>query len=73
MIKTPQFSRIENQVKLISDQINELYSKLNLLQKMTEVTNTGIPSHIERDLSVCINLLRSVNDTSDVIKKCLYE
>lgn len=70
-MKTEQFSRVEHLVETIWDQTDKLHDGINILKKLPEVVSTSIPSHIERDLNCCCNLLKDVNDTIEVIQRCL--
>lgn len=70
-MKTEQFSRVEHLVETICDQNDKLYDRINILNKLPEIVSTSIPSHIERDLNCCCNLLKDVNDTIEVIQRCL--
>lgn len=71
-MKTEQFSRVEHLVETTCDEIDKLYDGLNVLKQLPEIVSTSIPSHIERDLDCCCNLLKDVNDTIEVIQRCLY-
>lgn len=71
-MKTEQFSRVEHLVQTICDQNDKLYGGLNILKQLPEIVSTSIPSHIERDLNCCYNLLKDVNDTIEVLQGCLY-
>lgn len=71
-MKTEQFSRVEYLVETICDQNDKLYDNINILKQLPEVVSTSIPSHIERDLDCCYNLLKDINDTIEVLQRCLY-
>lgn len=71
-METEQFSRVEHLVETICDQNGKLYDGINILKKLPEIVSTSIPSHIERDLNCCCNLLKDINDTIEVLKRCLY-
>ena len=71
-MKTEEFSRVEHIVETIYDQTDKLYDGLNTLKQLPEIVSTSIPSHIERDLNCCYNLLKDVNDTIEVLQRCLY-
>lgn len=71
-MKTEQFSRVEHLVETICDQNDKLYDNINILKQLPEIVSTSIPSHIERDLNCCYNLLKDVNDTIEVLQRCLY-
>lgn len=71
-MKTEQFSKVEHLVETTCDEIDKLYDGLNVLKQLPEIVSTSIPSHIERDLNCCYNLLKDINDTIEIIQKCLY-
>lgn len=71
-MKTEQFSKVEHLVETICDQNDKLYDNINILKQLPEIVSTSIPSHIERDLNCCYNLLKDINDSIEVIQKCLY-
>lgn len=71
-MKTEQFSKVEHLVETTCDQNDKLYGGLNILKQLPEIVSTSIPSHIERDLNCCYNLLKDVNDTIEVLQGCLY-
>lgn len=71
-MKTEQFSRIERLTGTTYDEIDKLHDGLNILQQLPEIVSINILSHIERDLSKCLELLKVVNDTIAVITRCLY-
>ena len=71
-MKTEQFSRVQHLVETICDQNDKLYDSINLLKQLPEIVATSIPSHIERDLNCCYNLLKDINDTIEVLQRCLY-
>lgn len=71
-MKTEQFSKVEHLVETIGDQNDKLHHGINILKKLPEVVSTSIPSHIERDLNYCYNLLIDINDTIEVLQRCLY-
>lgn len=71
-MKTEQFSRVEHLVETTCDEIDKLHDKLTILKQLPEVVATSIPSHIERDLNCCYNLLKDINDTIEVLQECLY-
>lgn len=71
-MKTEQFSRVEHLVETTCDEIDKLHDKLNILKQLPEVVSASIPAHIERDLDCCYNLLKDVNDTVEVLQRCLY-
>ena len=71
-MKTEQFSRVEHLVETICDQTDKLYDNINILKQLPEIVSTSIPSHIERDLNCCYNLLKDINDTIEVLQRCLY-
>lgn len=71
-MKTEQFSRVEHLVETICDQNDKLYDNINVLKQLPEIVSASIPSHIERDLDCCYNLLKDINDTIEVLQRCLY-
>lgn len=71
-MKTEQFSRVEHLVETICDQNDKLYDNLNILKQLPEIVSASIPSHIERVLNCCYNLLKDINDTIEVLQGCLY-
>lgn len=71
-MKTEQFSKVEHLVETICDQNDKLYDSINILKQLPEIVSTSIPSHIERDLNCCYNLLKGINDTVEVLQRCLY-
>lgn len=71
-MKTEQFSRVEHLVEAICDQNDKLYDKLNILKQLPEIVSASIPNHVERDLNCCYNLLKDINDTIEVLQRCLY-
>lgn len=71
-MKTEQFSKVEHLVETICDQNDKLYDNINILKQLPEIVSTSIPSHIERDLDCCYNLLKDINDTIEVLQRCLY-
>lgn len=71
-MKTEQFSRVEHLVETICDQSDKLYDGINILNKLPEIVSASIPIHIERDLNCCYDLLRSINDTIEILQRCLY-
>lgn len=71
-MKTEQFSRVEHLVETTCDEIDKLYDKLNILKQLPEVVSASIPIHVERDLNCCYDLLRSINDTIEILQRCLY-
>ncbi len=71
-MKTEQFSKVEHLVETICDQNDKLYDNINILKQLPEIVSTSIPSHIERDLNCCYNLLKDINDTIEVLQRCLY-
>lgn len=71
-MKTEQFSKVEHLVETTCDEIDKLYDGLNVLKQLPEIVSTSIPSHIERDLNCCYNLLKDINDTIEILQKCLY-
>lgn len=71
-MKTEQFSKVEHVVETICDQNDKLYDNINILKQLPEIVSTSIPSHIERDLNCCYNLLKDINDTIEVLQRCLY-
>ena len=71
-MKTEQFSKVEHLVETICDQNDKLYDNINILKQLPEIVSTSIPNHIERDLNCCCNLLKDINDSIEVIQKCLY-
>ena len=71
-MKTEQFSKVEHLVETICDQNDKLYDNINILKQLPEIVSTSIPSHIERDLNCCYNLLKDINDTIEVLRRCLY-
>lgn len=68
-MKTEQFSRVQHLVETICDQNDKLYDSINLLKQLPEIVATSIPSHIERDLNCCYNLLKDINDTIEVLQR----
>lgn len=72
-MKTEQFSKVEHLVETIRDQNDKLYDNINILKQLPEIVSASIPSHIERDLNCCYNLLKDINDTIEVLQRCLYE
>ena len=71
-MKTEQFSKVEHLLETTCDEIDKLYDGLNILKQLPEIVSASIPSHIERDLNCCYNLLKDVNDTIEVLQRCLY-
>ena len=71
-MKTEQFSKVDHLVETTCDEIDKLHDGLNILKQLPEIVSTSIPSHIERDLNCCYNLLKDVNDTIEVLQRCLY-
>ena len=71
-MKTEQFSRVEQLVETICHQSDKLQDGINILKKLPEIVSTSIPSHIERDLNCCCNLLKDINDSIEVLQRCLY-
>lgn len=71
-MKTEQFSKVEHLVETTCDEIDKLYDGLNVLKQLPEIVSASIPSHIERDLNCCYNLLKDINDTIEVLRGCLY-
>lgn len=71
-MKTEQFSKVEHLVETTGDEIDKLYDGLNILKQLPEIISASIPSHIERDLNCCYNLLKDINDTIEVLHRCLY-
>ena len=71
-MKTEQFSRVEHLVETTCDEIDKLYDNINILKQLPEIVSASIPSHIERDLNCCYNLLKDINDTIEVLQRCLY-
>lgn len=71
-MKTEQFSKIEHLLETTCDEIDKLYDGLNILKQLPEIVSASIPSHIERDLNCCYNLLKDINDTIEVLQRCLY-
>lgn len=71
-MKTEQFSKVEHLVETTCDEIDKLYDGLNVLKQLPEIVSASIPSHIERDLNCCYNLLKDINDTIEVLQGCLY-
>ena len=71
-MKTEQFSRVEHLVETICDQNDKLYDNINILKQLPEIVSASIPIHIERDLNCCYDLLHSINDTIEILKRCLY-
>lgn len=70
-MKTEQFSKVEYLVETIRNQNDKLYDSMNILKQLPEMAAASIPSHIERDLNRCYNLLKDINDTIEVIQRCL--
>ena len=70
-MKTEQFSKVEHIVETICDEIDKLHDGLTILKQLPEMAAASIPSHIERDLNCCYNLLKDVNDTIEVLQRCL--
>ena len=71
-MKTEQFSRIEHLVEAICDQNDKLYDGINIFNKLPEIVSASISNHVERDLNCCYNLLKDINDTIEVLQRCLY-
>lgn len=71
-MKTEQFSKVEHLLETTCDEIDKLYDGLNILKQLPEIVSTSIPSHIERDLNCCYNFLKGINDTVEVLQRCLY-
>lgn len=71
-MKTEQFSKVEHLVETTCDEIDKLYDGLNVLKQLPEIVSASIPSHIERDLNCCYNLLKDINNTIEVLQGCLY-
>lgn len=71
-MKTEQFSKVQHLLETTCDEIDKLYDGLNILKQLPEIVSASIPSHIERDLNCCYNLLKDVNDTIEVLQRCLY-
>lgn len=71
-MKTEQFSKVEHLVETTCDEIDKLYDGLNVLKQLPEIVSASIPSHIERDLNCCYNLLKDINATIEVLQRCLY-
>lgn len=71
-MKTEQFSKVEHLVETTCDEIDKLYDGLNVLKQLPEIVSASIPSHIERDLNCCYNLLKDINNTIEVLQRCLY-
>lgn len=71
-MKTEEFSRVEHLVETADDEMNKLSDKLDILKQLPEIVSASIPAHIERDLSCCYDLLHSINDTIEILQKCLY-
>ena len=71
-MKTEQFSKVEHLLETTCDEIDKLYDGLNILKQLPEIVSASIPSHIERDLNCCYNLLKDVNDTIEVLQGCLH-
>lgn len=71
-MKTEQFSKVEHLVETTCDEIDKLYDGLNVLKQLPEIVSASIPSHIERDLNCCYNLLKDINDSIEVLQRCLY-
>lgn len=71
-MKTEQFSRVEHLVETICDEIDKLSDELNILKQLPEIASASIPAHIERDLSCCYDLLHGINDTIEILQRCLY-
>lgn len=71
-MKTEQFSKVEHLLQTTCDEIDKLYDGLNILKQLPEIVSASIPSHIERDLNCCYNLLKDINDTIEVLQRCLY-
>lgn len=71
-MKTEQFSKVEHLVEITCDEMDKLSNKLNILKQLPEIVSASIPIHIERDLNCCYDLLRSINDTIEILKRCLY-
>ena len=71
-MKTEQFSKVEHLVETTCDEIDKLYDGLNVLKQLPEIVSASIPSHIERDLNCCYNLLKDINGTIEVLQGCLY-
>ena len=71
-MKTEQFSKVEHLVETTCDEIDKLYDGLNVLKQLPEIVSASIPSHIERDLNCCYNLLKDINDTIEILQKCVY-
>lgn len=71
-MKTEQFSKVEHLLETTCDEIDKLYDGLNILKQLPEIISASIPSHIERDLNCCYNLLKDINDTIEVLQRCLY-
>lgn len=71
-MKTEQFSKVEHLVETTCDEIDKLYDGLNVLKQLPEIVSASIPIHIERDLNYCYHLLHGINDTIEILQKCLY-
>lgn len=71
-MKTEQFSKVDHLVETACDEINKLHDGLNILKQLPEIVSASIPSHIERDLDCCCNLLKDINDSIEVLQRCLY-
>ena len=71
-MKTEQFSRVEHLVETTRDEIDKLYGNLNTLKQLPEIVSASIPTHVERDLNCCYDLLHGINDTIEILQKCLY-
>ena len=71
-MKTEQFSKVQHLLETTCDEIDKLHDGLNILKQLPEIVSTSIPSHIERDLNYCYNLLKDINDTIEVLQRCLY-
>lgn len=71
-METEQFNKVKHLVETIYDQNDKLYGSINVFKQLPEVVSTSIPNHIERDLNCCCNLLKDINDTIEVLQRCLY-
>lgn len=71
-MRTEEFSRVESLVETTCGEIDKLHDKLNILKQLPEIVSASIPAHIERDLNCCYDLLHSINDTIEILQKCLY-
>lgn len=71
-METEQFSRVEHLVETTYNEMNKLSDKLNILKQLPEIVSASIPAHIERDLNCCYDLLHGINDTIEILRRCLY-